>query len=111
LRTRSRNSQQIDLQDGAPHQIPRGPIESCSRQKISKKKVKGDGTKKTPPGILKNKDTPVANKKKSTPKSVIPPNSGVNNSDTAHAKGKKKKGGQKVSFNGKKAAKSTKLRK
>jgi hypothetical protein len=79
--------------------------------KKSAKKVKGDGTKKTPPGILKNKDTPVANKKKSTPKSVIPPNPSVNNGDTARAKGKKKKGGRKVSFDGKKAAKPTKSRK
>jgi hypothetical protein len=79
--------------------------------KKSAKKVKGDGTKKTPLGILKNKDTPVANIKKSTPKSVIPPNPGVNNSDTACTKGKKKKGGQKVSFDGKKAAKPTKSRK
>jgi hypothetical protein len=108
LRTHSRNSQQIDLRNGAPHQIPRGPVESCSRQKISKK-IEGNGTKKTPLGILKNKDTPVANKKKSTPKSVIPPTPGVNNSDTVRAKGKKKKGGRKVSFDGKKAAKPTKL--
>jgi hypothetical protein len=63
--------------------------------KKSAKKVKGDGTKKTPPEILKNKDTPVANKKKSTPKSIIPPNPGVNNSNTARTKGTKKKGGRK----------------
>jgi hypothetical protein len=73
-------------------------------------KVKGDGTKKTPMGILKNKDTPAATKKKST-LSVVAPNLGVNNSTSAHAKGKKKSRGRKVSFDGKKAAKPTKLRK
>ena len=77
----------------------------------SPKKSKGDGKKKTPPGILKNKDTPVAIKKKSIPKSVVSPNPGTNGSDTAKGKGKKKKGGQKVSFDGKKGAKPTKSRK
>ncbi len=57
--------------------------------------------KKTHPGILKNKDTPAATKKKSIPKSVISPNLGVNISTTAHTEGKKKKVGRKVSFNGK----------
>jgi hypothetical protein len=66
--------------------------------------------KKTPPEILKNKDTPAANKKKSA-QSVISLGPGVNNSATARAKGKKKSRGQKVSFNGMKAAKPTKLRK
>ncbi len=79
------------------------------QNKKSPKKAKGDGTKKTPPGILKNKDTPVA-KKESIPRSIVSPNLGANGSDTAHAKVKKKKGGQKVSFDGKKAAKPTKLR-
>ena len=74
----------------------------------SPKKSKGDGKKKkTPPGILKNKDTPVAIKKKSIPKSVVSPNPGANGSDTAKGKGKKKKGGWQVSFNGKKGAKPT----
>ncbi len=76
----------------------------------SPKKSKGDGKKKTPPGILKNKDTPVAIKK-SIPKSVVSPNLGANGSDSAKGKGKKKKGGQKVSFDGEKAAKPTKSRK
>jgi hypothetical protein len=79
--------------------------------KKSPKKVKGDGTKKTPPGIFKNKDTPTATKKKSIPKSVVSPNLGVHSNDSARAKEKKKKGGRKVSFDGKKAAKPTKLRK
>ncbi len=39
------------------------------------------------------------------------PGPGVNNSATARAKGKKKSRGWKVSFNGKKAAKPTKLHK
>jgi hypothetical protein len=71
-------------------------------------KVKGNGTKKTPTGILKNKDTPAATKKKSA-QSVIAPDLGVNNSATAHAKGKKKSRVQKVSFNWKKATKPTKI--
>ncbi len=78
--------------------------------KKSPKKVRGDGTKKTPTGILKNKDTPATTKKKSAP-SVVAPNLGINNSATARAKRKKKSRGRKVSFNGKKAAKPTKLRK
>jgi hypothetical protein len=78
--------------------------------KKSSKKVKGNGTKKTPTGILKNKDTPAATKKKST-QSVVAPNLGMSNSATACAKGKKKSRGWKVSFNGKKAAMPTKLRK
>jgi hypothetical protein len=78
--------------------------------KKSPKKVKGDGTKKTPMGILKNKDTPAATKKESA-QTVVAPNLGVNNSNTAQAKGKKKSRGWKVSFDGKKAAKPTKLRK
>ncbi len=42
--------------------------------KKSPKKAKDNGTKKTPPGILKNKDTPVAKnkKKKSAPTTMIP---------------------------------------
>jgi hypothetical protein len=76
----------------------------------SPKKSKGDGKKKSPPGILKNKDTPAA-PKKSIPKSVVSPNLGANGSDSAKGKGKKKKGGRKVSFDGKKAAKPTKSRK
>ncbi len=78
--------------------------------KKSPQKVKGDGTKKTPTGILKNKDTPAATKKKST-QSIVAPDLGINNSATACAKGKKKSRGRKVSFNGKKAAKPTKLHK
>jgi hypothetical protein len=99
------------LPDGTLYPIPRGSVENRSGQYKSPKKVKSDGTKNTHPGILKNKDTPAATKKKSIPKSVISPNLGVNNSTTAHAKGKKKKGGRKVSFDGKKAVKATKSRK
>jgi hypothetical protein len=73
------------------------------------KKVKGDGRKKNPQGILKNKGTPAATKK-SAP-SISPDNQGTNNSTTVCAKGKKKTKGCKVSFNGKKAAKPTKLHK
>ena len=76
--------------------------------KKSPKKVRGDGTKKTPPGILKNKDTPVAKKKK---KKSAPSDPDASNNGTASAKGKKKKKGQKVSFDGKKAVKPTKSRK
>ena len=91
--------------------------------KKNPKKVKGDGTKtkKTPPGILKNKDAPVATKKKSTPKkstskksspkSTLSPDLDANNSDTARAKGKKKKGGRRVSFDGKTVGKPTRSRK
>ena len=75
--------------------------------KKTPKKSNGDGTKKTPPGILKNKDTPVAKKKKKS----APSDPNANNNDTTSAKGKKKKKGQKVSFAGKKAAKPTKSRK
>jgi hypothetical protein len=64
--------------------------------------------KKTPKGILKNKDTPTATKKKSA-QSIVTPNLGVNNSATARAKGKKKSRGRKVSFNGKKAEKAHKI--
>jgi hypothetical protein len=78
--------------------------------KKSPQKVKGNGTKKAPTGILKNKDTPTATKKKSA-QSVVAPDLGVNNSNTAHARGKKKSRGRKVSFDGKKAVKLTKLRK
>ncbi len=73
-------------------------------------KVKGDGTKKTPTGILKNKNTPTTTKKKSS-QSVVAPNLGINNSAFVHTNGKKKLRGRKMSFNGKKAAKPTKLRK
>jgi hypothetical protein len=76
--------------------------------KKSPKKVKDDRTKKTPMGILKNKDTPAATKKKSA-QSFVTSNLGVNNSTTPRVKGKKKSSGRKVSFNGKKAAKPTKL--
>ena len=76
--------------------------------KKSPKKVRGDGTKKTPPGILKNKDTPVAKNKK---KKSAPADPDANNNGTISAKGKKKKGGRKVSFDGKKAVKPTKSRK
>jgi hypothetical protein len=75
--------------------------------KKSPKKIKGDGTKKTPTGILKNKDTPAATKRKSA-QSIIAPDLGVNNSATVRTKGKKKLKRKKVSFNGKKAAKPTK---
>ncbi len=61
-------------------------------------------------GILKNKDTPAATKKNST-QSIVAPNLGINNSAAIRTKRKKKLRGQKVSFNGKKAAKPTKLQK
>jgi hypothetical protein len=76
--------------------------------KKSPKKSNGDGTKKTPPGILKNKDTPVAKKKKKKSAQSDPD---ASNNDTASAKRKKKKAGRKVSFDGKKAAKPTKSHK
>jgi hypothetical protein len=82
--------------------------------KKTPKKSKGDGTKKNPPGILKNKDTPIADKKKkkkSIPKSVVSPTLGANSNDTVKGNGKKKKGERKVSFDGKKAAKPKKSRK
>ena len=75
----------------------------------SPKKSKGDGTKKSLPGILKNKDTPVA-KKKSTSKSTSP-NPAANSNVTTPGKGTKKKSGRKVSFAGKKDAKPIKSRK
>jgi hypothetical protein len=83
------------------------------------KKVKGDGTKKKPQSILKNKGTPAASKKsipkKSTPKKSTPKESanaqGASNNDSEHAKGKKKQRKCSVSFNGKKAGKATKSRK
>jgi hypothetical protein len=93
-----------------PPPIPQRSAESHSKWQKTHKKVKGNGTKKTPLGILKNKDTPAATKKKSA-QSIISPDLGVNNSATTRVKGKKKSRGRKVSFNGKKAAKPTKLHK
>jgi hypothetical protein len=79
------------------------------------KKVKGDGTKKKPQSILKNKATPAASKKsapkKSTPKKSTPKESadaqGASNNDSKCAKGKKKQRKRSISFDGKKAGKAT----
>jgi hypothetical protein len=83
------------------------------------KKVKGDGTKKKPQSILKNKAYPTASKKstpkKSTPKKSTPKESadaqGASSNNSEHAKGKKKQRKRSVSFDGKKAGKATTLRK
>jgi len=77
--------------------------------KKSPKISKGDGTKKTSQRILKNKDTPVASNNKKKKSAPSDPNATSNG--TASAKGKKKKGGWKVSFEGKQAMKLTKSRK
>ncbi len=83
------------------------------------KKVKGNGTKKKPQSIMKNKGTFCASKKstpkKSTPKKSTPKESGdvqdVSNNNSERAKGKKKQRKCSVSFDGKKAEKATNLHK
>jgi hypothetical protein len=81
--------------------------------KYQGKKVKGDGTKKKPQSILKNKGTPAASKK-STPKKSTPKKStskesadaqGASNNDSMRAKGKKKQRKRSISFDQKKAGK------
>ncbi len=73
------------------------------------KKSKDDG-KKSPQGILKNKGTPAAPKKTAAPRAPCAAQD-ENNKGSACAKGKKKPKGRTVSFDGKKAAKPTSLRK
>jgi hypothetical protein len=72
------------------------------------KKVNGDG-KKLPQNILKKKGYPAA--KKTTALRSPHDAQDENSKDSMRAKGKKKPKGRKVSFNGEKATKPTKLRK
>ncbi len=82
-------------------------------------KVRGDGTKKSPQSILKNKGTPTASKKsapkKSAPKQSAPKETAddqdASNNNSAHAKGKKKQRKCSNSFDGEKASTSTNWRK
>jgi hypothetical protein len=74
------------------------------------KKSQGQRDKENPPGDLEKQGHSRRHQEKSA-QSIISPDLGLNNSATMCAKGKKKSKERKVSFNGKKAAKPTKLHK